>query len=263
LKRTRKEARTTQKIIEVVGPPGSGKTTLLEILGAQEPKWIIKTFPYFRRTQNLEFFIIQVVTLLPLLFDIYRTLKCQQRKRDFIEDCITFPFTYLPKPSNRNSEYLTHRDIAIMAILHGWHQILIHDKEVNNSSLLLDEGPICLMAKLYGFRFPIFEKSRRARQWWDSISDRWAKTLNIIVKLDAPSVYLLERIRARKESFEFVELSDEDAVQYLNRINSAQEGIISWLKSKRNGLVILRFNTIQESPDQIAKEIIASFPQLM
>jgi len=231
-------------------------------LATQDPNIIMGAFPYFRNIHNFGFFGKNIILLLPLLFNIYRYNDSQQPKRGFIKDFISFPLTLIPGQLNRNNEFLAQRDIALMTILNGWYQVLKQWARKKDSSIILDEGPICLMAKLTGFGSQRLQKSQYALQWWDSMFNEWAQALNIIVKLETPNLTLMKRIRARRESFEFFELSDKEVIQYLTKINTAQEDVISHLQSRATGIVTLRFNTIQESLELMAEKIIATYSQM-
>jgi hypothetical protein len=126
----------------------------------------------------------------------------------------------------------------------------------NGAIVVLEEGAVCLLAKLYGYGAgPL--RSENAREWWNHMYKEWAKTLDVVIRLDAPLTTLLERIRARGVQYEFKEMSDEEAFKYLALIQIAQEHVLSALTAEVRGPKILCFNTVEKSSEQICDEMVA------
>jgi hypothetical protein len=249
-------------IVEIIGPPGSGKTTIINALAVHNHQISIQTFPYFREIRSLGFFFKNGISLLPYLFHNVKFHNPDERERGLISRIVCFPSALFNLFLNKNQSYLKRRDFALMTILNGWHRVIKNQTYLKKTPLVFDEGPICLMAKLYSFGSIDFNECRYEKNWQDQTDDEWAKLLTIIVKLDAPSSILLQRIRARKESFEFLKFTDEEAIETLDKINAAQEEVIQHLLRRNTGSILLRFNTAGELPETIAKQILVTCAQL-
>jgi AAA domain len=209
-------------IIELTGPPGAGKSTLAEFLLRQDGDMRVQTFPDFRRLRDDPFFVRNAMGLVPTLLRLYR---------------------------NRTDGWLTSRDIALMTILQGWHRELERLAVCSGKTVILEEGAICLLAKLHGFGAePV--RSDNARRWWDETYRRWAETLDLIIVLEASPPTLLQRVRKRGLAYEIDEMTDEEAVGYLAHIGAAQGQVLSALAAMPGGPQILRFNTEDHSLDQ-------------
>ena len=184
---------------------------------------------FINNRKDLPFFALNLVRLSP---DILRFLITSKAKQ-------------LP----------TKRDIAIMTILTGWDVILKKMISSNNQMVILEEGAICLLAKLYGFGSEIFQL-QVAVNWWHKMYKKWARTLDMVIILDTPIDTLLKRIRSRDLQYEIKDMPDEKAHQYLSQIQNAETHLISNLQIK-NGPAVFHISTLDKNPDQIAAEINA------
>lgn len=209
-------------IIEAVGPPGVGKSTLAERL-QRENGVVVASFPYFRRLRDVPFFIRSGAAALPVLLPLHR---------------------------ERRAGWLTSRDVALMIILQGWSQALERQAAGRRQPILLDEGPICLMAKLHGFGAAP-ARGDGAKGWWTEMYARWAKTLDLVIVLEASVPTQLQRIRQRGLAHETDGMTDEAAMQHLARIGAAQEQVLLALTAVPGGPQILRINAEDGAPDQI------------
>ena len=81
---------------------------------------------------------------------------------------------------------------------------------------------------------------------------RWAETLDLVVLLEASVPTLLQRIRNRGRQYEIGKMTDEEALKYLARICVAQGQVLSALAAIPGGPQIIRYNTEDHTPDQIA-----------
>jgi broad-specificity NMP kinase len=219
-------------IVELVGPPGAGKTRLASTILANNSNVVIENPPYFRMPKYIPFFIKNILFLSPDLLNFYR------KKED---------------------GWLTSRDIAIMTILEGWHQLLKRPAAKNNKVIVLDEGAICLMYKLLYFGSDLL-KCELAQSWWNEMYEKWANTLDLVVRLDSPPETLIERVRARNTIHEINELSDPEAIQWFNGVRNTEDTVISVLKDRNCALRLMNFNTIDSSPEQIYEELWSSLP---
>jgi hypothetical protein len=213
-----------QSIIELVGPPGAGKTTLARFLLSRHDDMCVQPCPYFRRLRDDPFFVRSTVVSAPTILRLYR---------------------------NRKDGLLTYRDVALMTILQGWHRELKRLARRGGKTIILEEGAVCGLAKLHGFGSePI--RSEYAKRWWDEVYERWAKTLDLVVLLEASVPTLLQRVRSRSQQFEIGKMTDEQAMEYLASIRVAQGQVLSALTAIPGGPQILRFNSEDCTPDQIA-----------
>jgi adenylate kinase family enzyme len=216
-------------IIEVIGPAGSGKTTLAKAISNQNNVEVITSPPYYKRLTNLPFFAQNTIELLPLLIRLYSTRKVRGLKM---------------------------RDVAWMVTINGWSQILLQ-KSRPCSIVILDEGPIYYMAYLQIFGAESMN-SLLTQAWWAEMYRNWSKVLDMVIMLDAPDTFLIDRIRAREKHHGVKTKSDDYAHRYLANLREKYENLLIKLTSEECDLRILRFNTQQLSIDEIVSKVINS-----
>ena len=214
-------------MIELVGPPGSGKTTVSKALSRQDGI-LNGGFPDIRDVNNLSFFIGNGFVLLPTFCSLY------QKK-------------YGKRP--------TRQELAYMTILTGWPRILERRFVTQGNTLILDQGPVYMLADLFQYNPKIFT-NRAARVWWHKICRRWADTLDLVICLDAPDKSLIERIRRREKQHGIKTNSDQRAIQYLTDHRSAQEKVISDLMPCGADHRVFSFDTTQMSIDETVTHIL-------
>lgn len=216
--------------IELVGPPGAGKTTFASAITQSNPQISIAQIPYFRDTKYLPFFVYNTLRLLPTFLRIQ------------------------PGPDNR---WLTRREVALMVLLSGWAGELDREFDHTGKTLILDEGPVCFLARLHAFGSTAI-KGPGARRWWRRMFREWSRKIDCIIRLDLPDEVLVQRIRAREMPHEIKQMPDEAASQYLQRIRRAQEYLLAALAAEARGPAVFQYDPRRASPDRVRTQVAAA-----
>jgi deoxyadenosine/deoxycytidine kinase len=212
-------------IVELVGPAGVGKTTLVQTL--QQRNRAIATSIPLREVEYLPF----------LLRDVWRFLPAYWRHY-------------------RHTRWFTWSETRSMIYLKAWHQALTRSGENRAPVILLDHGPIFRLAMLREFG-PALISSTAYRQWWAEVLQQWAKTLDLIVWLDAPDETLLERIDKRQRWHAVKGQSAQVGHEFLRRYRGAYAHIITQMTTPERGQ-LLCLNTHQLQPTQLADAVLAA-----
>jgi len=221
---------TKPRIVEIIGPAGAGKTTLCQTLNNYQEQIQLRDFPNVRKVGDAPFFIRYGIGLVPVLLHLYQRTSRQLRRREF----------------------------AWMSILMGWPYILQKEARKGSKVILLDQGPVYLMAEMKEFG-PEYLRNQKAEKLWQSLYNRWANTLDMIVWLDAADANLLERIRTRDQEHIVKNEGASTVFEFLGRYRRAYEEIISRLEAKTTGLRVLRFDTSRQQPKKIADHLLIEF----
>jgi adenylate kinase family enzyme len=223
-------ARKQPIVVELVGPAGAGKTSLAKFLGQQNEVMRITDPPYFRRVEDIPFFVKNTISLLHTFFELHR---------------------------NHNGRWLTLREIAWMVTLNGWYGLL---RKCPNSGtiIVLDQGPVFLLVQLYKFG-PECLRSRKAEKWWDRILRQWAMTIDRVIYLDAPDNELLRRIRKRSQEHIMKEEPESRVYEFLAQYRLAYDQMICMLMGNGYRFKVLYFDTVQESIDEISNRLLGEF----
>ena len=217
----------SSRIIELIGPPGSGKTTLTKIFQQRNTDLEITIFPYFREVSQIPFFAKSLISFSPTLLHFFK---------------------------NDRGQTLTWRDIALMTILNNWNDVLVERSLRSGKTIILEEGAICLLAKLSAFGSEVL-KNEVSAGWWKEVYQKWAQTIALVIQLDTPISTLLKRIRSREAQYEIGTMSNEQATEYLTRIQESQENVLSHLVAESNSPRLYRCSTVERSPEQIYTEL--------
>jgi len=225
-----KKKQTRPRILEIVGPAGAGKSTLYKSLSHYSNEIRLGNFPDVRNLSNAPFFI---------WYGLQTSLA----------------FLRPPKP---NSRKLTRREFAWLSILNGWPKLLRKELKTSNEVIILDQGPVYLLAEL-GLFGPDFLRSDRATPIWETNYLQWAATLDAIVWLDAPDECLIQRIRNREKDHVVKDQTDPVVFEFLGRYRKMYEHILSGLADHRRDLKVLYFDTGRKTTEEIASQILAEF----
>ncbi len=212
-------------VVELVGPPGSGKTTLLRVLCQRDNK-ILPGIRLHKATY-IPFFISKVFYWLPIFLSRYS-----------------------------HSRWFTWGELRALTYLSGWLQALERRTAIDDAVTVLDHGPIFRLALLREFG-PEMIKSGLDDKWWNRVFAQWAKTLSLVIWLDASDSALLKRIHNRNQTHRVKGKPEHDVYEFLARYRSAYRDIIGKLAA-HHGPALLCFDTEKQSPEQIAGEVLAA-----
>ena len=218
----------TPRVVEIIGPAGSGKTTLCKALGDYPGRIRLSDFPNVRSAADAPFFIRYGLQLVPSIFRL----------------------------SQGTSRQLSRREFAWMTILNGWPSILQRDISNSTEVIVLDQGPVYLLAEMREFG-PEYLRTEGAEKLWQDLYCRWASTVDMIVWLDAADISLLERIRTRDQEHIVKNESSPRIIEFLERYRKAYDFTVSALSSKNSGIRVLRFDTSRQQTEEIKDRMLA------
>jgi thymidylate kinase len=211
------------RIVEVVGPAGAGKTTVSRMLGRHGGQVQLGRFPDVNKKGDALFFVYHGTGLIPFLIS-----SCQGK-----------------------GGRLNRREFAWLAILRGWSRRLQRERKKNEKVIILDQGPIYLLAETIELG-PKYLRGQRTERFWEKIYKRWGTTLDLVICLDADNACLRERIQARTKGHMVKNEPGPKVFEFLDRYRTAYHHIFERLKADGGGPRIIRFNTGQEPPEEIA-----------
>ncbi len=216
------------RIVEIIGPAGAGKTTLFKALGNYPDLVRLRKCPNIHKTADAPFFIRYSVQLLPSIFRLY----------------------------HRPSQLLSQREFAWMTILHGWPFVLQSDVKNCHQVILMDQGPVYLLAEMKEFG-PEFLRKKKAEKFWQEIYCRWADTLDLIVWLDARDLDLMERIQTRAKEHVVKHESVPIVLDFLESFRKTYDYVVSMLGSCSRGPRVLHVDTSKYKPGEIVELLLA------
>lgn len=222
-------AATAPRVVEIVGPAGAGKTTLCHALSSSSHGVRLGNFPDIRQISAAPFFVWNGLQILPAIL----------------------------RSSQRNTKGLSRREFAWLSILNGWPGILDQQTK-DGATLVLDQGPVYLLTETREFG-PEALRRQESERLWQVLYSRWAGSLDMIVWLDAPDAELTKRIRSRTKEHAVKNESREAAFEFLARFRGAYERTISRLVAADPDLEILRFDTSQRTPGEVANLLLLRF----
>ena len=212
-------------LVELVGPAGAGKTSLSRALAQCSEEVVEETTLAGRKIANIPFFARNSLLLLPTFFRQYRNGK---------------RFT---------------RDEMIMALhLMGWQHVLKRPAP-KRKIVILDHGPVFMLTWLRCFGIDNL-RSQSFDKWWEASLKRWSYALDMVIWLDAPNAILFQRIHARDSWHLLKELSEESGDEFLARYRKSYEITLAALMANHR-VSLVRFDTDQESPNQITNRVLA------
>ena len=214
-------------IVELVGLAGVGKTTLSRALSQRDEKILVAADLELRKREHIPIFVGHVPFLLPALLR-----RC------------------------RSSRGFTWDEIKAMVYLKAWLRVLRQPASNPGTVILLDHGPVFKLATLNAFG-PERLKSQGFEQWWHSLFERWAFTLDIVIWLNAPDKVLVERINARNQRHAVKGKSELEAYEFLKRYQTSYKQILAKLTAYGRPTLI-QFDTSQAPIEQIVDEVLVT-----
>lgn len=215
-------------IIEIIGPAGAGKTTLRNAIIRKMPQIQNEPLPPVWNASYYPFFIKNIIQIAPLII-------------------------LSPKNNSRN---LTRRELAWMAILNGWFQLLKKSQRKNSGIIILDQGPIFLMTILKGFG-PEFINQTYLYSWWKKIFQQWSQTLDLVIWLDAADETLIERIDDRESDHIIKGKTGLEVNIFFKKFRSIFENIMEIMLSKNAKIGLIKIDTAQNSIDQVIEKVVS------
>lgn len=219
-------------LVELVGPAGAGKTTLFYALRRRSRCLKAIDPPFYKKLVDSSFFFKHCFLALPTFLRLYK--------------------------NKNNDKFLSRQEITWILILNGWHHLLRRGNANDRKVIVLEHGPVFMMAHLYQFG-PKCLRSQSANKWWKDMYNQWATTLNILVWLDTSNERIIERIRSRDEWHRMKDKPALEVFDFLAHYRAGYEKLISMLTSNPNGPKLLRFDTGQEPLDRIVNKLLVKF----
>ena len=215
-------------IVEIIGLAGAGKSTLSTTLSKCTDQVILETYPFYRRTENISFFVRNIFLFLPSMLRIYLL---------------------------KDGRYPSWEQLVSMVILNGWYRVLNQRAFKEDKIYILDQGPVYMLVELTLFG-PERIKQSNVELWWDHAFRNWAETIDLVIWLDASLPIIVERIRSREIWHSVKDRSDDDAYQYLEFYRRAYESVISRLMTCSTTLKVLRLDTGQNSLKETVEKVV-------
>jgi broad-specificity NMP kinase len=213
-------------IIELAGPAGAGKTTIRNALIKSNKTMQFGPVPQIRDVRNLPFFLWNWILLLPTFLVVLRAGK--------------------PRA-------LTFRLSVRLSILNGWARQLKARYPTDTSVLILDQGPIYMLAEL--LRHCPVNFRTAAPTWWERTCQDWANTLDMVICLDTPDEILLQRVRTRNKNHGIKQNADQWAAEFLAQSRWAQGEVLISMMEKPSKMKVIPIDTSQSSLDELVQRI--------
>jgi shikimate kinase len=217
-------------VVELVGLAGVGKTTLTGLLSQRSSAVLPVEMPYYRDIQQMSFFVRNTYVSLPWFVKLAR---------------------------HRQAGWFSRSELAWFVILEGWPRSLRERPSNGEAALLLDQGPVFLLATLDEFGPGVLAR-REAQNWWSRMYRQCAGALDMVIWLDAPNEVCAQRIRRREKWHMVKDAPDETIFEFAERFRTAYERVIARLADAGVGPRVLRLNTGVNSPDEVADRILVA-----
>jgi deoxyadenosine/deoxycytidine kinase len=141
-----------------------------------------------------------------------------------------------------------------MVHLNGWLRVLETERGDRCTVVLLDHGPIYMLASLREFALSV-RQNEVFRSWWDERLAHWAYSLDLVVWLDASNEVLEERINRRDHPHLVKGRPQPEIHEFLTRYRSSFENTVSRAVAVNRRLDVHRLRTEAETPENISAMI--------
>jgi hypothetical protein len=148
---------------------------------------------------------------------------------------------------------LTFRLSVRLSILNGWARQLKARYPTDTSVLILDQGPIYMLAEL--LRHCPVNFRTAAPTWWERTCQDWANTLDMVICLDTPDEILLQRVRTRNKNHGIKQNADQWAAEFLAQSRWAQGEVLISMMEKPSKMKVIPIDTSQSSMDELVQRI--------
>ena len=214
-------------VIEIIGPAGTGKSTIADALAERSNEVLVASPPDPRSWRSLPFYARHLVASLPVL-------------------------AQMGLPAVREG-YRFRAPIASVVVLNSWDTKLVQKTPDRCGLIILDQGPLYLLAELYG-RGPIGLLGQT--QWWDQMYRRYAQALDCVVRLDADDTLLIPRIRERAGHHRVKQMTDSEGRRFLARWRGSLNYTLARLVDHSRSLRVLSYDTSSCSPEVLVDVLL-------
>ncbi|HEV3469357.1 MAG TPA: AAA family ATPase [Pyrinomonadaceae bacterium] len=141
------------------------------------------------------------------------------------------------------------QELALVVRINALGRLVGREAARRQRFVLLDEGTVFALAKLYAFG--------RAEGRLRGLVRRWAGMLDAVVWLDAPDEVLARRIRGRAKPHRMKARTDEEISAFLARYRESYERVVKEL-SAGGRVRVIRLSTGEgETPERVAERVLA------
>lgn len=216
------------RVVEVVGPAGAGKSSLCRILSGYGDRIRIEYHLDIHKLQDLLLLSMYQFQLLPRLMHLYRG----------------------------HGRWLTRQEYTWLTMLMAWPGRLRRNRRADDKIVILDQGPIYLLAeqKIFG---PDWLRILDSVSTWQKMYHNWATTLDLLIWLDTDNDRLMQRINSRDKEHIVKNEPADRVFAFMNMYRTAYNEVFRRLKADPNCPRIISFDTGREPLEAIKRKILA------
>jgi len=216
------------RVVEVVGPAGAGKSSLCRILSGYPERIRIEYHLDVHKLQDLLLLSVYQFRLLPRLMRLYRG----------------------------HGRWLTHQEYTWLTMLMAWPGRLRRNRRADDKIVILDQGPIYLLAeqKIFG---PDWLRILGSGSTWQKMYHNWATTLDLLVWLDTDNDRLMQRINSRNKEHTVKNEPAEKVYEFLNTYRTAYNDVFRRFRADPDCPRTISFDTGRESLEAIKRKLLA------